>query len=1024
MRKRFRHVSISTGAPVVLFGMSLLVSSSVAQFDPSEPVSADSPAVSNQEFGVRVPVVDPELEERIGAGSSYVWVLVVLKNQPHREILERYEGPAKLRLDMLEARVRTESVQSPSAGQPAQAEFEREWINLRRMAFSEVRRQIQVEQDAIERLIIGLGGRKIHRYTAVNMVAAELPSNAIPTLSADPSVLEISPVKTHRSQLQISVPALGAPAFWIGGYTGAGQSVAVLDSGMRTAHPAFSGSTIISGIFLDNGKLDPCFADSATSAEDFQGHGTHVGGIILSRGTPQYPAYLGVAPGLTTVHNLKIAYRRNCGGASDVWATTADVIAALEWMVQNAPWVRIFNYSYGSPVSSDDANDARLLDYFADTYGLTITVSAGNNGPGGLTVTNPGIGYNVITTAATNPQGTIDRTDDGVASFSSRGPTPGGRRKPDIAAPGEGIYSASYDSDGFRLDSGTSMAAPHIAGAAALLRQAGISDALAIKAVLLNTTDTLNWRPDWGWGYANLARTRPQVGNWVTSTVPYGSYKLYRTANTSRFYGTLVWNRWVYAKASSGWCLADLDLRFYGGGSNSQLASSISMIDNVEKTYTDTAGEVVVKVSYWPSGPCSAAEKFALATSNVLSAVVGPVLAVSCAGPRLVSPGSQFTVTCTTRNTGDLKAFAVHGPLNWSGGSGGADQAYGDLTPGAESSNSWIVTAPSVAGVYSLQADVTSRSFGEDFGASATLTFQVVNSPPSPVQVSPSAGTGASQSFTFVFADPDGWRDLSVVNVLTNFWLDGRQACYVAYVPATGSLYLVDDAGNAGGPYQGMSLPSSSSISNSQCVIYGAGSSATGTGTTLTLTLNIGFRSSFSGTRLIYLAARDRANANSNWQRLGVWTVPGSPPTSPAVVGMSPQRGSGAGPAAFTFQFYDADGYQDLNVLNILINDWLDGRRGCYLAYVRPLNGVYLVNDAGDGLLPLLPLTGSGSVSNGQCTIYGAGSSASGSGNTLTVVLNMSFKSAFAGNRVFYLAARDVAEHNSGWQAMGTWTVP
>jgi hypothetical protein len=91
---------------------------------------------------------------------------------------------------------------------------------------------------------------------------------------------------------------------------------------------------------------------------------------------------------------------------------------------------------------------------------------------------------------------------------------------------------------------------------------------------------------------------------------------------------------------------------------------------------------------------------------------------------------------------------------------------------------------------------------------------------------------------------------------------------------------------------------------------------------------------------------------------------------------------------------------------------------------VRPLNGVYLVNDAGDGLLPLLPITGSGSVSDSECTVFGAGSSASGGGNTFTLTLNMSFKPAFAGNRAFYLAARDVAEHNSCWQALGTWTAP
>jgi hypothetical protein len=138
---------------------------------------------------------------------------------------------------------------------------------------------------------------------------------------------------------------------------------------------------------------------------------------------------------------------------------------------------------------------------------------------------------------------------------------------------------------------------------------------------------------------------------------------------------------------------------------------------------------------------------------------------------------------------------------------------------------------------------------------------------------------------------------------------------------------------------------------------------------------------------------------------------------------MNPQRGSGAGPATFTFQFSDTGGWQDLGVLNVLVNDWLDGRNACYLAYSRALGVLYLVNDPGTALLPELYLGSAGNVSNSQCTIYGTGSSASGSGNTLTLTLNMSFKPSFAGNRAFYLAARDMAEHNSGWQALGTWTV-
>lgn len=307
-------------------------------------------------------------------------------------------------------------------------------------------------------------------------------------------------------------------------------------------------------------------------------------------------------------------------------------------------------------------------------------------------------------------------------------------------------------------------------------------------------------------------------------------------------------------------------------------------------------------------------------------------------------------------------------------------------------------------------------------GASSLDFVASSNQAPSILEVSPATGSGFGSTWTFTVQDANGWQDLSVINVLISFWLDGRAACYLAFVPRTGSLFLVDDAGNAAGPYAGMVLPGDAVISNSQCVIYGAGSSFSGGGTFLTLKLNIGFRAGFAGTKIVYVAARDAGGSSSGWQRLAVWSIPGGVRSSPSVEAMSPQRGSGTG-EVFRFWFADFDGHQDLEILNILVNDWLDGRHACYIAYVRSLNGVYLVNDAGDALSPILFLGSGGSVQNSQCRVSASGATAGGSGPTFTLQLPLVFASTFSGNRVFYLAARDRAGHNSGWQAMGTWTV-
>src|SRR5579859_6964944 len=94
------------------------------------------------------------------------------------------------------------------------------------------------------------------------------------------------------------------------------------------------------------------------------------------------------------------------------------------------------------------------------------------------------------------------------------------------------------------------------------------------------------------------------------------------------------------------------------------------------------------------------------------------------------------------------------------------------------------------------------------------------------------------------------------------------------------------------------------------------------------------------------------------------------------------------------------------------------------MTYSRSAGVLYLVPDAGGGLLRGIVPGGSGTTSNSQCAVNAAGSSATGSGNTLTLVLNLSFTGAFAGNKVFYTAARDLHGANSGWQALGTWGVP
>ena len=297
--------------------------------------------------------------------------------------------------------------------------------------------------------------------------------------------------------------------------------------------------------------------------------------------------------------------------------------------------------------------------------------------------------------------------------------------------------------------------------------------------------------------------------------------------------------------------------------------------------------------------------------------------------------------------------------------------------------------------------------------------------PPAPGGVSPASGSGFSQTMSFTFSDPNGWQDLDVVNILINGSLDGRNACYLAYSRPQNMLYLVNDAG--GGLSPGLTLNGNGVVSNSQCIVMGAGSAVSGSGNTLTVTLNLSFTAGFAGNQIVYMAAGNVAGSNSGWQPLGTWDIPAPPANGPAVGGMSPAR-SNALTQTYTFTFTDPNGWQDLAVTDILINGSLDGRHACYLAFApsgATSGSVFLVDDAGDAGGPFsgMALPGSGLAQNSQCSVNATGSSVAASGNTLTLTLAITFSQSFAGNRVFYLAARSNGL-NSNWQAAGSVTVP
>jgi len=198
--------------------------------------------------------------------------------------------------------------------------------------------------------------------------------------------------------------------------------------------------------------------------------------------------------------------------------------------------------------------------------------------------------------------------------------------------------------------------------------------------------------------------------------------------------------------------------------------------------------------------------------------------------------------------------------------------------------------------------------------------------------------------------------------------------------------------------------------------LLGTISVASGVAAYFTTTLSAGSHS------LTATYGGDANNATSTSAAVNESVTGGAAP-GPSPVSVSPASGSGSS-QVMIFTFNDSSGWQNLGVVNILINNVLDGRNACYLAYSRSAGVLYLVEDNGGTLSTGLVLGGAGSVSNSQCIVTGAASVAAGSGNTLTVALNIIFTAAFGGNKVVYMAAGDVAGGNSGWQALGVWQPP
>ncbi|MCL3996094.1 S8 family peptidase [Streptomyces lavenduligriseus] len=257
----------------------------------------------------------------------------------------------------------------------------------------------------------------------------------------------------REASLDKSVPQIGAPTAWKAGYTGKGVKVAVLDTGVDARHVDLKDQVIASRNFT-----------AAADATDHFGHGTHVASIVAGTGAKSGGKYKGVAPDAKLL-NGKVLDDSGFGDDSGI-------LAGMEWAAgQGADVINLSLGGYDTP--GIDPLEAEVNKLSAEK-GVLFAIAAGNDGP--QSVGSPGSADAALTVGAVDDK-------DRLADFSSTGPRVGdGAIKPDVTAPGVDITAAAaagsvideevgQKPEGYLTISGTSMATPHVAGAAAILKQ-------------------------------------------------------------------------------------------------------------------------------------------------------------------------------------------------------------------------------------------------------------------------------------------------------------------------------------------------------------------------------------------------------------------------------------------------------------------------------------------------------------------------------------------------------------------------
>ena len=668
----------------------------------------------------------------------------------------------------------------------------------------------------------------------------DLATTDLLTLALQPSVMWLGPEPTFaiandqaRQHMRVSNVANGFTT----SLNGSGVIVAVADSGLDADHGDFGARVLSNSDVVGDGS----------TADRHSGHGTHVACTVLGDGSRG--GYAGVAPQAELIFQ---AMENDNNGQF--------LSPSLNYILNQAysQGARIHTNSWGSSQTSDQGKytssaediDDRTAAYdrtHANQEGLLVLFAAGNDGPGTGTVGAPSTAKNTLTVG--NHQNRYSGAPDTMMSGSSRGPTDDGRIKPDVVAPGGYVRScraqeagdtgsATWSNQYYLEYTGTSMATPNAAGAAALVREYLVEIALRpepqgalVKALLILGAQDMGARnipnDDEGWGRVNLRDTLAPTGGrgiWVddrsllSSTGQSKSYVFNVSASSSPFKVVLAWSDERGSRFSSTQLVNDLDLEVtspdgitylgnvFSNGRSIQ-AGSRDTLNNVEVVLIDAAQQGIWEVKVKDTNHAgSRSQPYSIAVSGqgVNDLRPDPLMVPTSFTMDVSIPqvGDPVSITTEVMNMGNVKAEAIDVALLVDGSE--LDRTTVDLFPGSIRSLPWTWT-PTVAGTSEVIVRVDPEDVVDEVQENNNdLVTQVNVSAPgvkvsavnpalrleSSIQTTSSwnitltntalLGTNASLSAGAPLRTSDGFAPGWYVGLtLANFSLDGRGEDYV-----------------------------------------------------------------------------------------------------------------------------------------------------------------------------------------------------------------------------------------------------